>query len=89
MKLTLEQFISKYGETEMHFHSYYKYSFSYTGKTPDGLTVNMSYGGSSDDVYRYEVGAGSNGKLSGMEISSAIVYNDKHELVDQLEYQGW
>jgi len=55
-KLTKEQVEELYGEVPLLFDSYYKYSFTYVGEADDGIEIVMSYGGQSDDVYRYTVG---------------------------------
>lgn len=41
-----------YLSCEVKFSSYYKHSFTYSGKLPDGREVSMSVSG---DVYRFEV----------------------------------
>jgi hypothetical protein len=56
MKTISEQeFLDLYGDTEMQFSSYYKYSFTYKGVAADGMEILARVGGSSDDIYRYEV----------------------------------
>lgn len=42
------------GKLRLSFSSYYKYTFSFVGEV-DGVRVNVSYGESADDIYRYEV----------------------------------
>ena len=53
-QLTIEEVLEKYGNIELYFSSYYKYSFTYTYKK-DNLEIIGSYGGNSDDIYRYDV----------------------------------
>ena len=53
-KMTYDEFEEEYGEVEVSFSSYYKYQFTWTND--DGLVVG--YGGSADDIYRYNVLAG-------------------------------
>ena len=58
MNITNEEFIALYGDVEVEFYSYYKYTFTYRGELPDGSVIFCDYGGNSDEVYRYEVNAG-------------------------------
>jgi hypothetical protein len=87
--LTKEQFIEKYGDVEMHFTSYYKYTFSFEGKTPNGETIKASVGGSADDIYRFEVCTGSNGTFSSLDPECGYVYDSNDNKVCEMEYQGW
>lgn len=41
-------------EIKLSFDNYYKYSFNYSGQNKN-IEVNVSYGGDSDYIYRYEV----------------------------------
>ena len=70
MQLTEEEFIDKYSEVEVTFDSYYKYAFTYVGYTePDGLQVEVSYGGDSSQIYRFELKAGHTVKLGKTAMS--------------------
>lgn len=53
-QLTKEEVLEKYGDIELAFSYYYKYSFTYKYENDD-LVIIGSWGCSSDDVYRYEV----------------------------------
>lgn len=53
--LTKEEFENNYSEVEVVFSSYYKYSFSFVGEHEDGTHIICSYGGCTEDIYRYEV----------------------------------
>ena len=53
--MTREEAEEKYGEVPLYFQSYYKYSFTFEGKAPDGNTITGSSGGSGDDIYRHHV----------------------------------
>jgi len=53
--MTREEFYEKYGDVEVKFDSYYKYTFSYRGITPDGNVITCEYGGNIDDIYRHDV----------------------------------
>lgn len=52
--MTLDEAVEKYWKIELLFHSYYKYSFSYSG-WDDIVDIYASYGWDSDSIYRYEV----------------------------------
>lgn len=41
---------------KLSFLSYYKYGFNFTGEVDD-VKVYVSYGGNSDDIYRFDVDA--------------------------------
>jgi len=66
------EFIEKYGDEEVSFRSYYKYTFSFTSE--NGLTVYV--GGNHDDIYRLCVEANKKYKISELEPSSAYM-NDE------------
>lgn len=53
--MTIEEVNEKFKDVLVTFSSYYKYSFTYTGESEDGYKLRCSYGGSSDDIYRYDV----------------------------------
>jgi hypothetical protein len=55
--VTREEMMEKYGEVELTFSSYYKYSFTFTGTTPDGIKLMASFGGHAEEIYRREVAA--------------------------------
>ena len=54
-KMTRAEFYAKYGEVEVVFSSYYKYTFSYVATLPDGKKLLVVYGGNGDDIYRHSV----------------------------------
>jgi hypothetical protein len=49
------EFLEKYGDVQVEFSSYYKYSFTFIGTAEDGAAVSVSVGGNADDIYRMEV----------------------------------
>lgn len=55
--MTESDFLEKYGDVKVKFHSYYKYSFNFMGTLEDGSTITVSVGGNSDDIYRFNVTA--------------------------------
>jgi len=54
MKYTQEEVIEKFGEIELSFEDYYKYSFGFNYKN-EILDIHGSFGGDSNDIYRYNV----------------------------------
>lgn len=53
--LNLDEMLEKYGNTLVKFDSYYKYAFYFKGTALDGTIVSCVFGGSSEDIYRFEV----------------------------------
>lgn len=53
--LTEGEVATQYGEVELTFSSYYKYSFSFDGVAPDGAEISADFGGDGDDIYRVRV----------------------------------
>ena len=45
------ELIEKYGDVKLKFNSYYKYTFTYTGLTDEGLTINVALGGDPSEIY--------------------------------------
>jgi hypothetical protein len=86
--LKYDQFMEMYGDTMMSFLSYYKYTFHFNGKTADGKTISASYGGSSEDIYRYGVSVVPL-PLREIEPINASVCDDDYNRIYELEYQGW
>jgi hypothetical protein len=51
--MTSEEFYEKYKDVSFKLHSYYKYTFTFTGDY-NGEVVTVEVGGNSDDIYREE-----------------------------------
>ena len=68
--ITKEDFFKKYGDTNMKFSHYYKYQFTYIGNAGWGLEVMVCVGGIADDIYRFEVSADEEVKLSSLDSAS-------------------
>jgi hypothetical protein len=51
------EFYEKYGDVRVTFSSYYKYTFTFTGTTPEGKSLSVECGGDSDEIYQFEVSA--------------------------------
>jgi len=74
MEITKTEFDKLYGYVELVFDSYYKYSFTFKGKTNSQDTVIVVIGGCADDIYRESITAGEKVKVSDIEGRYAAVY---------------
>ena len=79
--MTKQEFLDKYGNVLVRFSTYYKYSFTFAGET-DNLTVTVSYGGSSDDIYRYDVSADVFLTVRDIDPNYGAVYDSEKNLID-------
>lgn len=71
--MTKAEFLQMYGDIEVSFESYYKYSFTFRGVTSEGHVVVVSVGDSADDIYRLEVGTEKK-SVKSLDPSSGQVY---------------
>ena len=54
--MTQDKFLAAYGDTEVTFCSYYKYTFSFRGAVGEtGSVLTVWLGGISDDIYRLHI----------------------------------
>jgi len=88
MELSEDEFLEKYAEVEVTFESYYKYAFKYVGYTdpgPDGLRIEVSYGGETSQIYRFELKAGHTVKLgeTAMSFYRGTAETISGEIVDE------
>lgn len=74
--MTRNEFYEKYGNVVVRFKSYYKYTFNFEGKLPDGSTLTCSYGGNSDEIYRYEVSVDGEETVMSLSPYAGYVYKD-------------
>ena len=79
--MNLEQIKEKYGNVKLKFNGYYKYSFSFTGKTEDGEEIYVSIGGNSDDIYRLDISAEKEETINSLYLNYIIVLKDGKEIV--------
>ena len=61
-----EELIKKYGDVELTFYSYYKYSFNYTAKVGE-INFYGYFGGDSSEIYKYRVEPGRKVKVKDYE----------------------
>lgn len=80
--MTHEEMLEKYGDAEVEFVSYYKYSFHFEGKLSDGSIISCFVGGDSDDVYRFNVTAGKKVQIRKLDapVNSVRVSKDGIEV---------
>lgn len=64
--MTKQEFMNKYGDVDVKFSSYYKYTFTFTGEF-DGGVVLVEVGGGSSDIYRMEVCSGLSESVGGLD----------------------
>ena len=76
MEITRKEFNELYGDVEVKFNSYYKYTFEFRGQTDDFKTVSISFGGGADDIYKEQIEAGEKVKVKDIEGMYATVYED-------------
>ena len=80
--MTEEQVMDKFKNCLLKFDHYYKYTFSFVGYTNDGYKITCRYGGSSEDIYRYDVSATAELRFTELdEWNSVEVHNGKNERV--------
>lgn len=87
LKMTREEFYKKYGEVEVIFSTYYRYTFNYIAVLPDGKLLVVSYrGGNSGDIYRHEVTAGRFEKVINIQPFKGEVYEGTKEIEGFYDY---
>ena len=85
-QLTRAEFYAKYGDVEVTFSDYYKYTFTYAATLPDGKRLTVGYGGNSDEIYRHEVAANGVETVSGLQPYTGTVYEGTEEVEGFYEY---
>jgi len=66
--MTQREFILKYGEVEVQFEGYYKFTFTFGGITKDGESLTVDIGGGSDDIYRLSIKANEYYKIKDLGV---------------------
>ena len=67
--LTIKEVREMYGNLPLRFSSYYKFSFTFVGVAEDCVEVVASYGGNSDDIYKFDVRADKDYTINELEPS--------------------
>ena len=73
MEISKLEFDELYGDYEVVFDNYYKYSFTYKGKTNSGDTIVVTFGGCADDIYKVDVTAGEKVRVRDIDATYAAV----------------
>lgn len=81
-ELSQPEFLKKYGDVQVSFNEYYKFTFYFTGVTPEGYKLVVGYGGNSEQIYRYELSSTQTGTVKSIEPYSGFVYDARHLEID-------
>ena len=84
--MTREEFYAKYGEVEVVFTCYNKFTFIYGTILPDNRRLSVCYGGDHDEIYRHEVFASEPIKIKDLQPYSGWVYDDTNEIESFYDY---
>lgn len=84
--MTRADFYEKYGDVEVVFTSYYKYTFTYVATLPDGKRLTVGYGGNHDDIYRFDVSANKPVSVSQLQPYMGSVYQGTEEVEGFYDY---
>ena len=86
IQMTRAEFYDKYGDVEVMFSSYYKYTFTYAATLPDGKLLTVGYGGNSDKIYRHEVVSGCVKNVSQLQPYTGAVYEGAEKVESFYDY---
>ena len=84
--MTKQEFLDKYGKCKVKFSNYYKYTFSFSGKTDSGEDITVNIGGNSDDTYHLEVSPERVETVNGLDPFSGAIYKDRKEVCRFYDY---
>lgn len=85
-QMTRAEFYEKYGDVEVTFSSYYKYTFTYECTLPDGKRLTVGYGGDSGEIYRHEVTASCVETVERLQPYTGAVYEGTDEVEGFYDY---
>jgi len=85
-KISRDDFYAKYGDVQVTFRSYYKYTFVYDTTLPDGKRLTVCYGGDSDSIYRHEVVSAGVDTVNLLQPYSGAVYEGTEEVEGFYDY---
>jgi hypothetical protein len=81
--MTKDDFMAKYGDVEVTFSSYYKYTFMYEAVLDNGHTLTVSIGGNADDIYRMDVANNETLSLYSLDPYAGEVTGSDGKIVDE------
>lgn len=84
--MTRQEFYEKYGNVEVRFSSYYKYTFTYAADLPDGKHLTCGCGGDQEAIYCLTVFADGAGTVSGLRPFEGGVYENGIEIEGFYDY---
>lgn len=79
--ISRKEFLERYGDMMVEFHSYYKYSFTFKRKMDNGSVLSVEVGGNHDDIYRFDVVAGMKFPVKQLDPVSGSIHMGKEEIV--------
>jgi len=71
----------KYLDVPLKFSHYYKYVFQFEGKHEDGTEIILQQGGTSEDIYRFEVTATEQKHIRDLDLKNYDVYEEAGSIV--------
>ena len=74
--MTKDEFIEKYGDVEVSFSSYYKFTFTYEAILEDGSIVFVDFGATSEAIYRHVVTRTGVETIKALDPYAGTVYKD-------------
>ena len=86
IQMTRAEFYDKYGDVEVTFSSYYKYTFTYAATLPDGKRLTVGYGGNHDEIYRHSVSTSTAEKVCLLQPYMGAVYEGTEEVEGFYDY---
>jgi hypothetical protein len=81
-KLSLEEFLEKYGEVRVKFSHYYKFCFHFEGEV-EGTKVVVSVGGDSGSIYKEHIVAGRFYSVAELDPYYGVVTDTEGQIVDE------
>jgi hypothetical protein len=79
--MTRDEFYDKYGDEMVQFVSYYKFTFTFVGFYAGAKQrIEVDFGGSSAEIYRFEIGAGDWAKVSDLQPFAGRVFDGDREV---------
>lgn len=86
IQMTRAEFYAKYGDVEVEFSHYYKFTFHYVATLPDRKRLTVQYGGDSDQIYSHEAGTNIVETVFGLQPYAGAVYENGEEIESFYDY---